>query len=70
MNGEVEQPGLLRNILTGLLSNPTLISRLVILEHGISLALSRIIDIRIIQQSLDAQHNLEKSIRISPLGGH
>jgi hypothetical protein len=40
------------------------------LEHGISLALGRIIDIRVIQQGLDTQNNLEKSIRISPLEIH
>lgn len=40
------------------------------LEHGISLALGRIIYIWIIQQSLDTQNNLEKSIRISPLETH
>lgn len=37
------------------------------LEHGISLALGRIIYIWIIQQSLDTQNNLERSIQISPL---
>jgi len=56
--GEVEQLWLLRNVLASLLSNPTLISYLVVLKHGVGLALGRIADIRIIQQRLDTQHNL------------
>jgi len=56
--GKVEQPWLLRNILAGLLSNPTLISYLVVLEHSVRLALGRITDIWIIQQRLDTQHDL------------
>ncbi len=36
------------------------------LEHSIRLALSWVINIWIIQQGLDTQHNLEKRIRISP----
>lgn len=46
---------LFRYVFPGLLLDSSLICNLIILEHGISIALSRIIHIRIVKEILDAQ---------------